>query len=163
MLLSDITRWRPLAFRIASKHGLPGAVVLGMIAQESSGNPYAIRVERGFWRRYFDGIQRNVLGNAYGPDDRWLAYPDLASASYGLMQILWPVAIERGAKLRYPTELCDPELNVELGCQHLRHLQRRVATLDAALLRYNGGGDPAYPRRIHTWTERLQQVPTQPT
>ena len=158
----QILRWEGLVEYHARQYHLPAPVVLGMVAQESLGNPYAIRVERGFWTRYAAGIRRNVLGNAYAPDDRWLQYPDLAAASYGLMQIMWPVAIERGARLRYPTELCDPELNIDIGCRHLAYLRGRLGvrgTLDQALLRYNGGGDPRYPQRVHGWVERLRDHP----
>ena len=36
----------------AEKYGLEPSLVAAIILVESSGNPYAIRVEPGFWKRY---------------------------------------------------------------------------------------------------------------
>ena len=132
----------------AEKYDLPAYVVAGLIYTESSGNPWAIRVERGFWRRYLDGIKANVLRTKSKYDDKWIKYPDLASCAYGLCQIMLQVAWENGFMARFPTELLDPQINIDLACKILsRHLSR-TGSLRTALLRYNGGGDPNYPHRV---------------
>jgi len=132
----------------AQKYGVPPYVVGGLIYTESSGNPWAIRVERGFWRRYFDGVKANVLRTKSKYDDKWIKYPDLASCSYGLCQIMLPVAWENGFVARFPTELLDPEKNIDLACKILSRHLARTGSIRRALLRYNGGGDPDYPRRV---------------
>lgn len=152
---------RPWAARIAEAAtyaSLPPSLVAAVVAQESGGgyaradgsaNPYAIRPERGFWARYGARVLAFVRGTPSPTDDRWAAFPDLASASYGLMQILWVTAIELGAQLAFPTELCDPEVGLRWGCAKLgREYARAGGDARAALLAYNGGGDPSYPDKV---------------
>ena len=136
----------------ASAHSLDHWLVIGVVAQESAGNQYAIRPERGFWARYSPNMLRMALASVSRWDDHWMQYPDLAAASYGLMQVMYQVALERGLALRYPTELCDVAIGLEAGCRHLRWC---LAVADGdevrALLRYNGGGDRGYPQRVIEW------------
>jgi hypothetical protein len=141
----------PFVFLIdkcSAKWGLPADVVAGLVLTESSGNPWAIRVERGFWRRYYEGVKANVLRSKSAYDDKWIKYPDIASCSYGLCQIMLPVAWENGFIPKFPTELLDPEDNIDLGCKILSRHLHRVGSIHKALLRYNGGGDPEYPHRV---------------
>lgn len=148
MVAEAIRQFLPLISHAAGRHGLDAQILGGLVYVESSGNPWAIRVERGFWARYGAGVKRAILGNAFPADDRWLAFPDLTSASYGLCQIMYPVAVEHGARFRYPTELLAPELNLALGAKILAsHLARR-GSVEKALLAYNGGGDPHYLGRV---------------
>lgn len=160
MDLTHITQWRPLVAEIAPRYGLDPALVLAVIAQESSGDPYASRAEPGFARRYARGIRAIVKGTASKRDDRWLRRGRLINlaTSYGLMQVLLDVAIERGMlpDLKYPEYLCKPNLGIEAGCRHLSWLKRRYQLSDhQMLLRYNGGGDPDYPAKILRWRTRL--------
>lgn len=130
----------------AGNYEINAWLLAGLIAAESAGNPYAIRVERGWLKRYWRGSVAAVRATTGRQDDRWLKYPDLASTSYGLMQVLFIVAVERGVPLDYPTELCDPQLNLLAGCNHLAWLRDRFGTSPTRmLLRYNGGGNPNYP------------------
>lgn len=168
--LSKILRWRELARSFGKAHGIDGELVLAVIAQESSGNPYAIRPEPGFFQRYLPGLRRLVSHSVSKRDDRWFQYPHVFACSYGLMQVMYPVALERGLDLAYPTELCDPKIGLEAGCRHLAFLATRVLgedgrrhpdaladprALRTVLLLYNGGGDPNYPDRILNWRDRL--------
>lgn len=168
--VSQIARWRGLAKRKGLQHGVPCDLVLALIAQESGGNPYAIRVEEGFFTRYLPGLRRLVSHTASRRDDHWFQYRQVFACSYGLMQVLYPVALERGLELRYPTELCDPDLGTEAGCRHLRYLAGRIIARDGrphlnvwadmeatrtALLLYNGGGNQTYPARVLAWRDRL--------
>ena len=150
-----------ISARTASK-ALDPWLVCGVVCQESAGNPGALRVERGFWTRYKDGIIRNIKATASKLDDPWLAYPDLVAASWGLMQCMYEVAIERGMELQYPAELADPAVGLEAGCRQLAYCFTAIgayalddrANEDAvrnALQRYNGGGDPNYAMRVREW------------
>lgn len=151
-----ITRWYDLVRRVAPNHNLPPELVLAVIAQESSGDPCAVRVERGFWQRYQTNIEAIIKATPSRLDDPWIKFPDFASSSYGLMQVMYIVAIERGISLRFPTSLCDPEVGVTAGCRQLQWLMRQVGNdKTRALLRYNGGGDKGYPAKIFGWQEKL--------
>ena len=127
-----------------------------MVCQESAGNPYAIRVERGFLARYLSGLKALVLSTASDRDDYWMTFPDLFSTSYGLLQVMYPVAVELGVELRYPTELCDPGINFDAACRKLvRDKKLAPAGFNNLLLRYNGGGDAEYPIRVGAWRQDL--------
>lgn len=146
---ASVSRWSDAVAHAAAVEGLDPRLVLAVVWQESAGNPFAVRPEPGFWRRYADGIQRLISSTTDKDDDRWSRYPDLASASYGLMQVLYIVALERGERLRYPTELCDVDRNLRVGCAHLaRKLRAAGGDVRAGLLGWNGGGNPAYPDEV---------------
>lgn len=149
-------RWMPLIDAASSRHGLDSLLVAAVVQQESAGpyvqsdgsaNPYAVRVERGFWRRYGAAMIRMAKRSRSRNDDRWMEYPDLAATSYGLMQVMYQVGLERGMDLKFPTELCDPEIGIEAGCRHLAWcLNQRQGRTEAALVRYNGS--PTYPPKV---------------
>ena len=152
----------------ARARGLSPAIVAGVVAQESGGiyarpdgsaNPFAIRPEPAFWAHYGDVVRAFAAKTTNLFDDRWVRFPDLAGASYGLMQVLYDVALELGYVLRFPTELCDPEVGVGAGCEHLSNLYRRTGgDIRAALLRYNGGGDPSYPDKVLTHVSTIRDA-----
>ena len=140
--------WLGLIESTAERHDLDHQILAGLVYVESSGNPWAIRVERGFWRRYNAGILRWVAGTPTRWDNRWSSYPDLYAASYGLCQIMLQTAAENGFSYQYPTELLDPERNLELGARILARNITRTGSYTEGLLRYNGGGDEHYPSRV---------------
>tara|TARA_R110000824_G_scaffold175730_2_gene354468 strand:+ start:165 stop:665 length:501 start_codon:yes stop_codon:yes gene_type:complete len=143
-----ISPWVEILSEVAPRYAISPALLAGLVLTESSGNPWAIRPEPGFWRRYYKGIKALVEGTKSKADDRWLRYPDIASCSYGLCQIMLPVAWENGFRARFPTELLDPKINVELGAKILSNHTKRSRSITGGLLRYNGGGDPQYPQRV---------------
>src|SRR5262245_26709686 len=108
-----VARLQPLVAPIAEQPGPQAPRALPGTCQERAGDPTAIRVERGFWTRYASGIVAHIRNSTTKTDDKWLLYPDLVSASYGLMQVLYVVALERGMVLPFPTSLCDPTTGVE--------------------------------------------------
>jgi len=139
----------PLIKKHADRRVLDPYLVAAVIMQESSGQQYAQRVERGFWRRYGEGILRWVTSTASPYDDEWARYPDIYCSSYGLMQIMLQTAAEAGFHFRFPGELFDPDRNIEIGCAILsRHRNAVGGDIRKMLLRYNGGGDPTYPDRV---------------
>jgi len=148
MLTDAVLRWRELATVVGGRHRLAPELVLAVTQQESAGDPCAWRYEPAFLTTYAAGIARVVRETGSLRDDHWLKRDShVLATSYGLMQCLTVVAIERGMLelLRYPTSLCDPELGLEAGCRHLRWcLDRRGGDLAAGLARYNGGGKPEY-------------------
>ncbi len=158
----------PLLDTTARQFRLDPWLVAAVCCQESAGDPFSDRYEPGFLSRYWEGIKRVVRATVLRRDDYWLArQPHVFATSYGLMQVLGQVAIERGflAEMRYPGYLYKPELNVLVGCSHLAHLyktragvdlQRATPTADQtrrALLAYNGGGEPTYPDKVLHWRD----------
>lgn len=128
------------AIQVAAKaHNLDPNLVAAVVLQESSANTDAFRHERLFWNRYLKRLPEWTNEN-----------PRRVSSSYGLMQIMYPVAVERGLARTVPPEaLFGPELGLEFGCRHLAHCMdwedAKYASfpgqdrLRAALASYNGG------------------------
>jgi len=115
-------------------------LIKAIIKTESSWNPWAIRVERGFWSRYLAGI-KSMFFKTPEKDERWLIYPDFVSASYGLMQIMLTTAMELGFRFDYPTELLEPNLNIKYGCAYLRKMHNRYGDWNDAISSYNQGSN----------------------
>ena len=120
---------------------IPISLVKAIIKKESNFNVYAVRVERGFWKRYFVGIKNLITQTKNKRDDYWMKYPDFMSASFGLFQLMLPVAIELGFEFQYPTELCDPEKNIYLGCKKLSILHKKYKRWNDVISAFNQGND----------------------
>ena len=117
-----------------------------------------MRVEPEFWQRYKPGI---IADLARAGMARWARWPDLVSASYGLMQVMVPTALERGIALAYPTSLCDPATGIRAGVAQLTWCFAQVrkdstTPIVEALSRYNGGGDADYPALVEAWRRELR-------
>lgn len=110
----DDTRYSKEIAAAAAKHGIPPELVRAVVYQESRFNPSA-RGRKG---------------------------------EYGLMQVLPKGAVADWAKyhkrpIPKPAELCDPELNLEIGCWYLglalRRWQGYSDNIELALAQYNAG------------------------
>jgi soluble lytic murein transglycosylase-like protein len=127
--------------RTAPISGLPVGVVLALIEQESTGNPWAYRPEPRY--RYFVNVKTKRPFRDLSPDEiaSKIAPPDFPylagsrnqewwgqQASFGLTQIMGAVAREQGFDGPYLTALCDPVTNIEMCCRIL-----------ASALRWSGG------------------------
>jgi len=141
--------WRTHIKVAAEAAGLDPYLLAAIVVQESSGEQYAQRVERGFWSRYLAGIRRWVASTASKHDDKWAQYPDIYASSYGLAQVMLQTAAEHGFHYRYPGQLFDPDENLRVACRILTRIKNRTGgDVRRMLLAYNGGGDPTYPDRI---------------
>lgn len=102
-------------------------------------DPNAVRFERAFEERY-----------VRPPNPAMPTTEELCLAmSYGLMQIMGLTARENGFNGKFLTALCDPETGIEFGCRKLRRcIDASNSDPAAALLRWNGGADKAYPSRV---------------
>ena len=128
------------AIQVAAKaHGLDPLLVAAVVLQESAANTDAFRHERLFWNRYLKRLPEWTNLN-----------PRRVSSSYGLMQVMFPVAVERGYPATHsPEGLFVPEVGLEYGVKHLRYMMDRIDAqfpqipgqdrLRAALASYNGG------------------------
>jgi len=144
-----------LTKRLATTAGMDPILACAMVEQESAWHPYAIRPESesGFAARYGAAYQTIVRNSATKVDDRWLRFEDVFYCSYGLLQTMYPVIIEtfpeQASLLKYPTDLCDPEIGLTQGIRlYLHKLKRANNNQRIALLRWNGGGNPAYPDEV---------------
>jgi hypothetical protein len=133
---------------------------MAQIAHESGYNPYAKRVEPGFMKRYGHTVEKLARKQGRQTAGLWLRAPLDFNASYGLMQIMWSTAIERGFSSTYPSELFDVTLNLEYGCAELfRQLIKAKGDLGVALDAYNDGRinarDEAGELVDHDYTDRI--------
>ena len=132
---------------VAAAHGLDPRVVEAVVMVESSGRTHAYRYEAGFWAKYL----------ANHPDYRG-AVPERASASYGLMQVMYPVAREMGLTSPDPEVLFVPRVGLDYGCRKLASLMKWAeGDLVRALAAYNGGkgGNTTPPYRNLAYAERV--------
>lgn len=110
-------------------------LVEAVVVQESAGNTDAFRFEPQWWNRYLKRDPKSAGLN-----------PRRVSSSYGLMQVMFPVAAERGYK-GTPEGLFVPAVGLQWGCAHLAYLQSWSRTFDvpvaqqlqAMVASYNGG------------------------
>jgi len=125
--------------KAAADFKLDPLLVEAVVMQESAGNTDAFRFERDFYNRY---LKPNKLYQGMNPRR--------ISSSYGLMQCMWPVAIERGLDIKLPPEmLFIPEIGLKWGCKQLGYLRDWAdggwpevsvdQRLRATLASYNGG------------------------
>lgn len=151
--------WRTQIKLAAETAGLDPYLLAAIVVQESSGEQYAQRVERGFWSRYVAGIRRWVASTPGKADDKWSQYPDIYASSYGLCQVMLQTAAEHGFVYRYPGQLFDPDENLRVACRILTRMKTRTGgDVRQMLLAYNGGGDPTYPDKVLRHRAALQEA-----
>ena len=146
------TAWfRPEIVFYSKKHDLDPLVVEAVILTESSGFTHAYRYEPGFWSRYL-----------VDHEDFHDKNPHRVSASYGLMQVMYPTAIQHGMDLALdPEVLFVPGINLDYGCAHLRSLLTwSKGILAQALAAYNGGkkGNTFPPYRNQSYAGKVLAV-----
>jgi soluble lytic murein transglycosylase-like protein len=130
-----------LARQKAEKYGLDGDLVCALCEQESDWDPFAVRYEPGFLSRYVAPLY------SAGKISSTEAYT--RSISWGLLQLMGQVAREKGFDGPYLSALCDPESGLEWGCKYFSALMGRSGNdIDAALNRWNGGGNAAYVQEV---------------
>jgi soluble lytic murein transglycosylase-like protein len=141
------SRWfRDQIGSTASAYGLDPHIVEAMVRVESSGLAHAYRYEPGFWDRYLKANPAYERLN-----------PRRVSASYGLMQVMYPVARELGFRGE-PEMLFLPGVSLEYGCKKLKELLVWAGgRRDQALAAYNGGkgGNGTPPYRNSTYVHKV--------
>jgi len=129
------------------KYGFPKLLLKAVAIIESNLDERAYRFEPNFWDRY-------LKDNPEWKDKK----PEEVSASYGLFQVMYVVAVEMGFK-GTPLELYDPFNNIDIGARNLRsrlnkimldpklsldYRQDPIRCLMTMLAQFNGGrgGNP---------------------
>lgn len=128
--------YRAEVLAIAPRHELSPTLVMAVALQESwsplwkTAMPAAYRYEPLFWSRYMAGKPEWDGAN-----------PFRVSASYGLMQVMFPTAVRHGyARTDAPEGLMVPTVGLEYGCRELAAcLAWSRGDVDAGLAAYNGG------------------------
>lgn len=150
-----MTPYRADIERAAVAHGIDPDLVEAVVTQESGGRADAFRFEPDFYPRY---LARNPFYVAFGNVRR-------VSSSYGLMQIMFPTAVDHGFTAQ-PEYLFLPSVNLDMGCRILAKLLTTLR-LAPALQAYNGGkggiGKPepaAYARSVLGHLERIKAART---
>jgi len=116
-------------------------LICAICEQESDWDPKAYRQEPAFYERYKPSYKRLY------PSANWLDNSEVY-ASYGLMQVMFPVAWELGFR-GTPEDLYDPKANLVLGCQLFRRkLKSAGGDVHRALQFYNGGSAPKYADQV---------------
>ena len=134
-----------LAREAAGRYGLDPRLICALCEVESAWKPWAVRHEAGYeylygyhhvfedselaassTRKLIKDAARNWFIRAkivtnYDLNDyaAWQTELLFQQTSWGLMQIMGAVARERGFR-GWLTELCDPQVNLEWDCRHLR-------------------------------------------
>lgn len=126
-----------LAKKWAAKYGLDPFIVCAVIEQESGWNPWAMRFEPAFLSRYISSMNLEATE------------AQARSTSFGLMQTMGQVARERGFQGKFLTQLCDPDLGVDIGCRKLQEcFAAHNGDPETSLLAYNGGGNAFYGQQV---------------
>jgi soluble lytic murein transglycosylase-like protein len=147
----------------AVANGLDPVLVCAVIEQESEWEPFAIRSESesGFAQRYGAEYAEIVKKSANKYDDKWFKFEDIFYASYGLMQTMYPCVIETqpalAARLKFPTQLCDPDIGLEAGCKMLAMKRDKAkGDIEKTLSYWNGGANKNYPSEVLARMVRYQ-------
>lgn len=154
----NATKFDSIFCLMSKKYRVPKLLLKALAIRESALLPDAYRIEPKFWEKY---LKEN---------SEWMYEdPALVSASWGLCQLMYVVAVELGFKKgRSGEELCDPVINIELAAKKLRLIldtlykykipdkNFMLLPIAMALARYNGGGG-AGPDHSGNLTERTQK------
>jgi len=114
-----------LAREAATKYGLDPRLICALCQVESRWNPWAVRHEpryRWLWALTYEDYPMEPHFQSeelHLPGYTAITEQILQRTSWGLMQIMGAVARERGFR-DWLTGLCDPAVNLEWGCRHLR-------------------------------------------
>ena len=139
---TNATKYDKIFCLMSRKYSIPKLLLKALAIRESALRPDAYRYEPKFWEKY---LKDNPEWE--GED------PAVVSASWGLCQLMYVVAVELGFKKgRTGEELCDPVVNIELAAKKLRLIldtlykykipdkNFMLLPITIALCRYNGGG-----------------------
>lgn len=150
------THWyRHKITTVANAHSLSPFLVEAICWVESRGRVDAFRHEPQFWDRYHLADKPEYSG----------MNPRRVSSSYGLMQIMYPVARELGFQGE-PEMLFQIAVNLHWGCKKLREISdwansfniRYPDRLRAIAAAYNGGkggNAPGTPLRNGVYADRV--------
>jgi len=139
---------------VAARHSLDPDLIQAMCEVESSGQTDAFRYEPAFWNRY---LKDNPAYDG--------ANPRRVSASYGLLQIMFPRAVDLGMRpTEAPEYLFVPLIGLDWGCRAFQDCYAWARfDIESALAAYNGGKTKdnrpdAYPKRNQVYADKVLKL-----
>lgn len=151
-------------------------MVEALVMVESGGNTFAWNPEpkyRYLWnlrtKQPFRSLTADELASKEPPPDFPASAGDRdqewwgQQASWGLMQLMGALARERGFMGPYLPQLCDPQLNLQIGCRHLRnllewsdgHTGKALGAYNAGRGGWNSAAGLAYSGKVF---KRMEQI-----
>lgn len=127
--LDRFKEYRLLIEAASGAHGIPAAVICGVISQESAWDTYSMRYEPDFTARY--------VVPTYPKSSP--TFRVQAGSSWGLMQLMGLVSRELGYRDNY-LYLLKPEVGIEWGCRKLAALTKRYGVGRGRLDEYGTRG-----------------------
>jgi len=126
-------------------------LVLAIIEQESSFEPYAIRYEPKLSNKYIQDPKKHKPKNCSYDTEVFLQ-----KCSFGLMQIMGFNARVYGMT-GWLTKLFSPFENLTYGIKHLDYLEnkRKIKNLERLMGAYNGQNNEQYVRSVMTRYEKF--------
>lgn len=111
--------------------------ILKAIAMQESGLVWISyrfgKAERRFYRRY-------ILDKPEWTNHRYYSQPQVLSASWGLMQLMYTTAVQMGLPREAPWHvIMEPEMNILLGARYFANQMDRYGNASAAIAAYNAG------------------------
>lgn len=150
-----VLQYKTLAEKWSKQTGVPAALILAVIDQESDGSTEARRYEP---RYKVSDTHKKAMTAAGVPEE-------VQKTSYGLMQMMFPVAWGYGA--RSTADLRDPDRAIRYGAAHLaalaRHKQGKHGWYNAPHIRaiagaYNGAGpNSSYAKDVLTLYDKYSK------
>ena len=145
MILKNlIVTFEPYVIKSAIKRSsrefdLDPSIIYGICQTESAMNPYAIRYEPGFFKRYIESNDMVLKQAQKIKGVSTLTELRMRAVSFGLMQVMGQTARERGFDKTFLTDLCKPWIGVEYGCRIFNIKLRKYEVLSMAISAYNAG------------------------
>lgn len=135
-----------IAKRVAKTVGVDQDLFCALCHHESDGWKWAaMRYEPAFFRRYVEPLgfgATESIGRA---------------TSWGLGQIMGQTAREFGFRGEFLSELLDPETGCLYAARKLKACINSTSDVRAALLRYNGSGNPQYATLVLRYLPEYKQ------
>jgi transglycosylase-like protein with SLT domain len=151
--MSTLAQHKDAIIAAATSFKLDPELVMAQVSVESGFNEWAWNPEPQY--RYLWDCRRNKPFRTLTPEEGKAERPPAdftcfagdpdqefwaQQASWGLLQIMGGVARERGFRGNYLTTLCDPSINLRIGCSYLANLVVWAnGNVLQALAAYNGG------------------------
>ena len=163
-----------LIISAADRYKVPRPLALAVTEQESAFDSWAWNPEPKY--RYLWDVLMNKPFRKLTPAEDASEIPPMdfksyhgvpvdaewwgQQASWGPMQVMGAVARERGFMGRFLSQLCDPEIGIEIGCRHLGIYLRRFKDPFPTLEAWNGGPgavgkNPKYAREVLARVEKF--------
>ena len=155
-LLKGYRRWQDVIQFVAPECSWE----IGAIAfRESAWNPDAYRPEPRFYEKYIAADTPTAIEWRKRIDDHGWQRVKCAT-SYGLMQIMFTTAWERGyrGKRAGPDGLLVPEVSLLYGAMHFRWLWNKYTTVYNAIAAYNAGSPRRYAENEYVNQEYVDKV-----